>query len=107
MNKAKLISTIAERTSVSSKQIEIFLDTLVTVIVETMQHGEEVTITGFGAFMPKFRSARIGVNPQNPTERIQVPSVTIPKFKAGKVLKEALKNTPTPSPSVSAETSQE
>lgn len=92
MNKAKLIEVIAKRSGVSAKQSEEFLATFVAVTTETLQHGEEVTITGFGAFMPKFRSSRMGVNPQNPSERIQVPAVTVPKFKAGKVLKDALKN---------------
>jgi nucleoid DNA-binding protein len=44
--------------------------------------------------MAKFRSSRMGVNPQNPSERIQIPAVTIPKFKAGKGLKDALKAAP-------------
>ena len=45
--------------------------------------GGEVNIAGFGA-MAKQRKGRTGVNPQNPTEKIQILSVTVPKFKAGK-----------------------
>ena len=40
---------------------------------------------------PTQRAGRMGVNPQKPTEKIQIPSVTVPKFKAGKALKDALK----------------
>ena len=51
-----------------------------------------MTITGFGTFIPKKRHARKSVNPQNPSERIQIPEVTVAKFKTGKTLKDALKN---------------
>jgi DNA-binding protein HU-beta len=95
MNKAALSDAIAERTGLSKKQAEDFLEAFVATVTQTMVSGEEVTITGFGTFMPKHRSARMGVNPQNPTERIHVPAVIIPKFKAGKGLKDALKAVPT------------
>ncbi|MFA6909388.1 MAG: HU family DNA-binding protein, partial [Patescibacteria group bacterium] len=60
-------------------------------ITDVLKAKGEVTITGFGTFMAKERSARAGVNPQNPSERIQIGAVTIPKFKSGKALKDALK----------------
>lgn len=94
MNKAKLADTLAEKTGLTRKQTEQIIDTMVEVIQDTLSAGEEVTIAGFGTFMAKFRSSRMGVNPQNPTERIQIPAVTIPKFKAGKGLKDALKAAP-------------
>jgi len=46
---------------------------------------------GFGAFSARIRTARMGVNPKNPTERIHIPEVRVPKFKAGKTLKDSLK----------------
>ncbi|HLA26056.1 MAG TPA: HU family DNA-binding protein, partial [Patescibacteria group bacterium] len=61
-------------------------------ITSTIKSGGEVTITGFGTFSSKRREARMGVNPQKPQEKIQIPAVTVPKFKAGKTLKDALKN---------------
>lgn len=103
MNKAALSETIGDRLGVSKKQAEEFIDALVDIITDELRKGEEVTITGFGAFLAKKRTARMGVNPQNPSERIQVPEVTIPKFKAGKGLKDALKesgSSAAPSPSV-------
>ncbi|MFH1426469.1 MAG: HU family DNA-binding protein [Candidatus Kerfeldbacteria bacterium] len=102
MNKALLAETIAEKTGMSKKQAEDFLESFVNTVTETLKKGEEVTITGFGAFMPKFRSARMGVDPQNPSQRIQIPSVTIPKFKAGKALKDALKQSPAQKPAPAA-----
>ena len=91
MNKADLISSISEKSSVSKKEVEAVLDTLEEDIIETIKGGDEVTLTGFGTFSARQRSARMGVNPQNPSEKIQIPAVTVPKFKAGKALKDALK----------------
>lgn len=91
MNKAELINRIAEKVGVSKKQAEDMLEAFESITIETLQQGGEVTLTGFGTFMAKERSARAGVNPQKPSERIQVPAVTIPKFKSGKALKDALK----------------
>ncbi len=91
MNKAKLAEVLAERTGFTKKQMEVAVDTLVDIIEERLAAGEEVTLAGFGTFLAKFRSARMGVNPQKPEERISIHSVTIPKFKAGKRLKDRLK----------------
>ncbi|MFH1077949.1 MAG: HU family DNA-binding protein [Patescibacteria group bacterium] len=91
MNKAELISVIAEKVGLTKKQAEDMVETFVLTVVETLKKGDEVTIAGFGAFSAKRRAGRTGVNPQNPTEKIQIPAVTVPKFKAGKGLKDALK----------------
>ena len=91
MNKAELIDTLAERTGLSKKQVEDVVDTFQKTVIEQLQQSNEVTLTGFGSFLAKRREARMGVNPQNPTEKIQIPAVTVAKFKAGKNLKEALK----------------
>lgn len=91
MNKAELIERVAQKLNTQKKDVEKMLDMTLETITETMKDGQEVTLTGFGTFMPKERSARAGVNPLNPKERIQIPAVTIPKFKAGKTLKDALK----------------
>lgn len=92
MNKAEMIDRIAEKTGVSKKQAEDMIEAFQEITTATLKEGNEMTLTGFGTFMAKKRSARGGVNPQNPTERIQIPEVIVPKFKAGKALKDALKN---------------
>jgi DNA-binding protein HU-beta len=93
MNKAELIATLAERIEgISKKQAEEFVELFVQLVTDTLKNGGEVNIAGFGAFMAKTRAPRMGVNPQSPTEKIQIPAVTVPKFKAGKGLKDALKN---------------
>lgn len=91
MNKAELSQVLAEKTNISKREAEDMLNTLLSVITETLKNGGEVILTGFGAFSVKQRAARTGVNPQNPTEKIQIPAVKVPKFKAGKALKDSLK----------------
>lgn len=67
------------------------LNTLIDTIIAKLKDGEEVTLTGFGTFSSRRRAARMGVNPQNPSERIRINEVIVPKFKAGKRLKDELK----------------
>jgi len=91
MNKAELAQALAEKLNVSKREAEDMLNGFVELVTTTLQKGDEVVLTGFGAFSAKLRAARTGVNPQNPTEKIQIPAVKVPKFKAGKALKDALK----------------
>lgn len=91
MNKAELIDTIAQKVGITKRQAEDTVDCVTRTITDTIKGGGEVTITGFGAFSAKQRAGRTGVNPRNPSEKIEIPSVTVPKFKAGKALKDALK----------------
>ncbi len=91
MNKAQLAQTIADKVGVSKKESEGMVEAFVDIVIETLKANGEVTIAGFGAFSAKTRAGRVGVNPQRPTEKIQIPPVTVPKFKAGKSLKDALK----------------
>ncbi len=92
MNKAELAEKIAAKVQLSKKQAEETLEAMVDTIISTLKAGGEVTITGFGSFSARQRAARMGVNPQNPGEKMQIPAVVVPKFKAGKSLKDALKS---------------
>lgn len=91
MNKADLINIIAEKVGISKRETEDAIETMIGTIVSELKKGGEVTLTGFGSFSAKKRAARTGVNPQNPSQKIQIPAITVPKFKAGKGLKDALK----------------
>ena len=91
MNKAKLAQAIANKVGISKKEGEEIVSALVSIITTTLINGDEVNIAGFGAFSAKTRAGRVGVNPQNPSEKIQIPPVNVAKFKAGKRLKDALK----------------
>jgi len=91
MNKETLIERLAAEAGLNKKQAETALDSLVKIIISELKAGNPVTIVGFGTFSPRKRHARGGVNPQRPSERIQIPEVVVPKFKAGKTLKDSLK----------------
>lgn len=91
MNKAELIEVISEKVGLSKKETENVIDSMLDTITSKLKQGKEVTLTGFGAFSARTRKGRVGVNPRNPSEKINIPSVVVPKFKAGKNLKEALK----------------
>jgi len=92
MNKAELIEAISEKVGIPKKEVEDVLDTMTDTIISKLKSGQEVTLTGFGAFSARTRKGRVGVNPRNPEQKIEIPSVVVPKFKAGKNLKEALKS---------------
>jgi DNA-binding protein HU-beta len=91
MNKIEFIEKLAVKSGISKKEAEHFVNSMVDLVIDTLKSGSEVTITGFGTFSARDRHARMGVNPQNPKEPMKIPSVTVPKFKAGKTLKDALK----------------
>ncbi|MBI4054270.1 MAG: HU family DNA-binding protein [Candidatus Doudnabacteria bacterium] len=92
MNKAALIEALAQRTGTGKQDAEKMLDSLVELITETIKRGEEVTITGFGNFSAHNRKGRVGVNPRNITEKIEIPTVRVPKFRAGSVLKKSVRS---------------
>ena len=92
LNKVALADKIVERVGVSKKQAEDMIEAFQAVVIETLKQGGEVTLAGFGTFLAKYRAARMGVDPQNPTNKMQIPAVTVPKFRAGKRLKDELKH---------------
>jgi DNA-binding protein HU-beta len=91
LNKVALAEEIAKKVGVSKKEAEDMLEAFTAVVTDTIKADGSVTLAGFGAFSSKTRAGRIGVNPQKPTEKIQIPPVKVPKFKAGLALKKALK----------------
>jgi DNA-binding protein HU-beta len=91
MNKAELINVIADRVGVTKKQAEDMVESFVDIVTSQLVGDGDVTIAGFGQFTARTRAGRTGVNPQNPTEHIQIPPVRVAKFKPGKGLKDALK----------------
>ncbi len=91
VNKLQLIDLLAEKTMLPKKDIESVLESFENLVIEYLLKGEEVTLTGFGTWLAKTRASRMGVNPQKPEEKIRIPEVVVPKFRAGKRLKDALK----------------
>lgn len=91
MNKASLVEKISQESGNNRKQVEDMINSMVDIIIGELKKGNEVSITGFGTFETMVRYARGGVNPQNPSERIQIPEVKVAKFRTGKRLKDSLK----------------
>jgi len=63
----------------------------VHVVTESLRSGLEISISGFGSFSVSNRAARMGVNPQNTAQKIQIAATKVPKFRAGKGLKDAVR----------------
>ncbi len=91
MNKAELIEQLATKTGAASKaEVGRWVDTFVDMIINTLKKGDEVAIAGFGTFSVRSRAARTGRNPKT-GETISIAATKVPKFKAGKGFKEAVK----------------
>ena len=89
MNKAELITAVAENADITKKDAEKALKAFVDVVTEELKKGEKVQVVGFGTFEVPERAAREGRN-LHTGEPIQIPACKAPKFKAGKALKDAL-----------------
>lgn len=87
MNKAELVSSIAEKSGLTKKDSEKALNAFVESVEEALARKEKVQLVGFGTFETRNRSARKGRNPQT-GEEIDIPAATVPAFKPGKALKE-------------------
>ena len=89
MNKAELITAVAENADITKKDAEKALKAFVDVVTEELKKGEKVQVVGFGTFEVLERAAREGRNPHT-GEPMPIPASKAPKFKAGKALKDAL-----------------
>ena len=90
MNKEQLLEAMALKASITKKQAGEALDAILEGITSSLKKGKTVTLTGFGTFSSSKRSAREGRNPATGA-KIKIPATTVPKFKAGKSLKDAVK----------------
>lgn len=91
MTKQDLINAAAQSAGVTKKAASEVLDAIISAITKSLKKGENVTITGFGTFRTSKRAARTGVNPRNPSQKIKIPAMKLPAFKAGKSLKDAVR----------------
>lgn len=87
MNKADLVSAIAEKSGLSKKDSEVALNSFVEIVSEELENNEKVQLVGFGTFEVRERAARTGRNPHT-KEEIKIPASKAPAFKAGKALKD-------------------
>lgn len=91
MTKQDLVNAAAQSAGVSKRCAADVLEAILATITDSLKKGENVTITGFGTFRRTQRAARTGVNPRNPQEKIKIPAMFLPGFRAGKGLKDAVR----------------
>lgn len=89
MTKADLINSISEKLDISKKDIGNVINECFEAIAKALSKKEKVQIVGFGTFEARERKERMGRNPSTGKE-IKIPETTVPAFKAGKALKEAV-----------------
>ncbi|MBN1141830.1 MAG: HU family DNA-binding protein [Deltaproteobacteria bacterium] len=89
MTKVELVNAIAEKAGLTKTEAEKALKAVIESITAAMKKGDKVALVGFGTFAVGERAARTGKNPQTGA-KIQIKASRVPKFKAGKMLKDAV-----------------
>jgi DNA-binding protein HU-beta len=90
MNKADLANVVHQKIGGTKVQAEEVVETIVSEIVGALKKGGEVSIAGLGIFSTKTRAARTARNPRTGAS-VSVPAMKVPKFRASKALKDAVK----------------
>ena len=90
MNKADLASAIHDKIGGTKVQAEEVVELMIDSITSTLKKGGEVSLAGLGIFSAKTRAARTARNPRT-GEAVQVPAMKVPKFRAAKALKDAVR----------------
>jgi DNA-binding protein HU-beta len=90
MNKASIVDAVHAVLAGTKVQAEQAVETVINSIIDALKKGEEVSIAGLGIFSVKQRAAREARNPRT-GEAIKVPAMKVPKFRAAKALKDAVK----------------
>ncbi len=89
MNKSDLINAVAKEANLTKKVAGDAVEATLSVIQQTLAKREKVTLVGFGTFDVRDRKERQGVNPST-GEKITIPATSVPAFKPGKTLREAI-----------------
>lgn len=90
MTKAELVERMSRDAKISKKAAETALDSFMANVRDALKKGKRVSLVGFGTFAVGRRAARNGRNPQT-GETIKIKAAKVPKFKAGKILKDAVR----------------
>ena len=90
MNKADLVNAVHGKLNGTKVQAEEVVETIINEVVGALKKGDEVSIAGLGIFSTKQRAARTARNPRT-GEAVSVPAMRVPKFRAAKALKDAVK----------------
>jgi DNA-binding protein HU-beta len=91
VTKQEFVDRVATKSGLSKRDAGKAVDAFLDSVTEALKRGDSVSFTGFGKFSTAHRAARQGVNPRNPSQKVQIPAATVPRFSAGTALKQALK----------------
>lgn len=89
MTKSELAAKVAEKTGMTKKNASAAVEAVFETITESLSNGEKVSIVGFGSFEAKERAGRTCINPST-KEKVDVAASRVPKFTAGKALKDSV-----------------
>lgn len=89
-NKMDLVEKMASTTGSTKADAERAMEAMIGMITDSLKRGEEVSIAGLGIFEAKMRKGRTGRNPRTGAT-IQIKEMRVPKFRASKTLKDAVK----------------
>jgi DNA-binding protein HU-beta len=91
VTKQEFVDKVASKANLSRRDAAAAVDAFLDSITDALRSQEDVNFTGFGKFTTQHRKARQGVNPRNPSQKVQIPASVVPKFSAGSQLKQAVK----------------
>ena len=90
VNKQSIVEAVHEKLGGTKVSAEQAVETMIETLVSSLKKGDEVSIAGLGIFSVKLRAARTARNPRT-GEMVQVKAMRVPKFRAAKALKDAVK----------------
>jgi DNA-binding protein HU-beta len=93
MTKQEFVAEVAHRSQLTSRDAGKAVEAFLEVVTDTLKRGGDISFTGFGKFTTQERAARTGVNPRDPSQKVEIPAARVPKFTAGSALKSAVKQT--------------
>lgn len=89
MNKNDLVASVAQISGLTKADASRAVDGVVEAITKSLKADKDVRLVGFGTFTVSHRKAGVGRNPRT-GEKINIKATKLPKFRAGKGLKEAI-----------------
>jgi DNA-binding protein HU-beta len=91
VTKQEFVAEVARRSQLTARDAGRAVDAFLDTVTDTLRGGGDVSFPGFGKFQTQQRAARTGVNPRDPSQKVEIPAARVPKFSAGSALKTAVK----------------
>jgi DNA-binding protein HU-beta len=91
VTKQEFVDAVAQKSGLNRREAGQAVDAVLDTITDALKRRDSVSFTGFGKFGTSERKARMGVNPRNPSQKVNIAAATVPKFTAGSALKQAVR----------------